>query len=131
VTWNVADEPVPPGTIAGQCPMGCGETLSVATGGRIICNGPDCPHPKAVDVLLHQHHDHVVAFSSTGFTIEHPLRERILHTMSACELMDDLRALDGMPVTEPGRYRAVKHQPDEHSESYRGNQIPWDFEAEV
>jgi hypothetical protein len=121
VTWNVSDEPMPPGTIAGHCPMGCeGETLVVGKGGRIECHGEGCPHPKAVDVLLHQDHDHVVVFSSTGFTIEHPLSERILHTMSSCELMDDLRALDGMPVTEPGRYRAIKHQ-DEHGSSC------WDF----
>jgi hypothetical protein len=129
MTWSLSDEPVPPGTIAGRCPMGCeGETLHVGEGGRIVCHGEDCPHPKAVDVLLHQDHDHAVIFTNKGFTIEHPLSERIMHTMSSCPLMDDLRALDGMPVPAPGRYRATKHQPDGHSESYQSDAIGWHFD---
>jgi hypothetical protein len=127
MTWNLSGDPVSPGTIAGQCPMGCGETLHVGDGGHIICNGQDCPHPTSVDVLLHQSLEHVVEFSDEGFVIEHPLSERINHTMASCQLMLDLAALPAMPVSEPGRYLAVKHQPDGYSESYRGDAIGWDF----
>jgi Family of unknown function (DUF6085) len=128
MTWTVSDNPVPLGEISGQCPMGCGETLCVVEGGHVVCHGPECPHPSAVDVLLHQPLEHVVEFSEQGFVVEHPLAERINHTMASCQLMIDLAALPAMPVDKPGRYLATKHQPDGYSESYRGDAIGWDFD---
>jgi hypothetical protein len=127
MSYKLATEPVPLGHIAGFCPFGCGETLVVADGGHIVCNAQDCDNPTAVDQLLHLPLDHFVYFTEQGFTVEHTLKERITGTMASCDLQRDLITLAGMPVLEPGRYRAVRHQADGYSESYRGDAFPWDF----
>lgn len=127
MTWSISGNPVSPGTVAGFCPYGCGETLHTADGGHIVCNGQDCPNPTAVDKLLHMPHEHIVIFTEQGFTIEHTLSERIEQSMAECPLMEALHTLGEMPVSAPGRYLAVKHQPDGYSESYRSDSIGWDF----
>lgn len=102
-------------TIAGHCPMGCGTTLFVGAGGHITCSLIGCPRPTAVDELLHdQETEHVVAFTETGFTVRHPLHERLDERlddalMSSCFLHEDIAAMSGPPV-KPGRYRARSKQ---------------------
>lgn len=51
---SVAPLPEPGGyrRIAGQCPMGCGETLISGEGGHITCTHLDCSNPAAVDEML-------------------------------------------------------------------------------
>ena len=41
-------------TIQGKCPMGCGSTLFVASGGYITCSFISCPNPNFVSVLIGQ-----------------------------------------------------------------------------
>jgi hypothetical protein len=114
--------------------MGCGETLVLDTAltrrdsGRLWCSSPDCPQPTAAHgVLSNDETEHVVVFDERGFSIQHPLRERVEDALFECGLHEDMRALDG-PPGPPGRYRATRHEPDAYSESYRGGEIGWDFE---
>lgn len=63
--------------VAGYCPMGCGETLFLGSGGYITCSWIQCPNPTAVsDILGHRETEHLVLFEPGTFTILHPLRER-------------------------------------------------------
>lgn len=92
-------------SIAGYCPMGCGQTLFLADGGHVTCSYVTCPNPTGVDDLLHNREvEHVVNFTGSGFTIKHPLRERLSDELLNCELHETLSSYDGPPV-KPGRYR--------------------------
>lgn len=93
--------------LAGYCPMGCGQTLFVAAGGYITCARLTCPRPDAVASLLEdQETDHVVAFGLIGFTIRHPLRERLGDALMGCDLHAWCAELPGPLVTSgPVRMR--------------------------
>lgn len=92
-------------SIAGYCPMGCGQTLFRAAGGYVTCSYITCPRPDAVSMLLADREvEHVVNFTGFGFTIKHPLRERLGDELLNCELHETLSSYDGPPV-KPGRYR--------------------------
>jgi hypothetical protein len=93
--------------VAGFCPYGCGDTLFLGDGGHVTCSLLGCPNPTGVDELLHLDHEHYVTFDEDGFTVEHPLRERINGTMHGCPLHSYLQTLDGAPM-KPGRYRVVE-----------------------
>lgn len=96
--------------IQGWCPMGCGRTLFVGNGGYITCSYIHCPRPDAVADLLHDNEiEHIVAFSETGFTVRHPLRERLDDALMSCFLHEEIAAMSGPPV-KPGRYRARSKQ---------------------
>jgi hypothetical protein len=95
--------------VAGRCPMGCGETLFLGSGGHVTCSLDRCPRPTAVDELVHLDTEHYVVFDEAGWTLEHPARERIDGTMHGCEMHEALRALDGAPVRH-GRYRLTRSQ---------------------
>lgn len=96
-----------PSRLQGYCPMGCGQTLFVGSGGYLTCSYLDCPRPAAVsDILADQETEHIVAFGPDVFTIRHPLRERVDDALMACALHDYCFHLDGPPV-KPGRYRAL------------------------
>lgn len=93
-------------TIAGYCPMGCGETLFVGKGGYLTCSALKCPRPDAVsDLLADNETGHIVELKEHTFTVRHPLKERLDDALLQCTLSDYLRDLDGPPVP-PGRYRA-------------------------
>lgn len=95
--------------VAGFCPMGCGRTLFLGEGGHVTCSVIECPNPTAVTDLLHDSEtEHVVDFTDKGFSILHPLRERLEDDnggLWGCTLHQYVQALDGPPV-QPGRYRA-------------------------
>lgn len=92
--------------VQGYCPMGCGKTLMLGTGGHITCRNIPCPNPTAVDSILGwPEHEHIVTFGDTDFSILHPLRERLNHELVNCELHKFCHSLAGPPV-RPGRYRA-------------------------
>src|SRR6266540_3273513 len=66
--------------VLGWCPMGCGETLMLHAGDWIGCGDDACPCPDAVtQILADRESEHQVRFDPPGggFTIRHPLRERI------------------------------------------------------
>ncbi len=90
--------------LVGFCPMGCGQTLFVGEGGHVTCSYVDCPRPTAVDELLSDGDTrHVAKIEATGFTIEHPVKERLDGGLFECNLHAHIRQSDGPPV-EPGYY---------------------------
>jgi hypothetical protein len=93
--------------IAGAyCPMGCGETLHLMTGGLICCLGPDCPDQGAArQILADRESEHVVVFGADSYTILHPLRDR-LGDLFSCTVHLLVQALPGPPGGDTGRYRA-------------------------
>jgi hypothetical protein len=104
--------------VAGFCPMGCGRTLFLGDGGHVTCSRIECSNPTAVTDLLHDAEtEHVVEFTSTRFTIRHPLRERLNEGLDLwdCQLQQFLETLGGPPIM-PGRYRA------------RGSSRAWSWE---
>ena len=93
--------------IEGYCPMGCGETLFRGAGGGITCSYLQCPDPTAVDTILSEREtEHVVVIDADGFTIKHPLRERVHGELFECGLHAYMAALGGPPQRH-GRYRAM------------------------
>lgn len=91
--------------VRGYCPMGCGETLN-RIDQQVICTADECPRPTAAkEILSDTETEHVVEFTMTGFTIRHPLRERLDDGLLRCELHRYLAALDGPPQVQ-GRYRS-------------------------
>lgn len=97
--------------VAGRCPMGCGETLFLAVygheRGEVTCYWHECPNPSAADsILAESETEHVVRIGETGFSITHPLRERIDGALHECRLHEWLHDLDGPPA-KPGMYRVV------------------------
>jgi hypothetical protein len=97
--------------VQGHCPMGCGETLMLGSGGYVTCGFLPCPRPTAVSDILHdQETQHIVELEPKTFTIRHPLKERLDDALMDCALHDYLTVLDGPPAA-PGRYR-VTFNPD-------------------
>lgn len=91
--------------IEGHCPMGCGKTLFVGVSGRITCGYVQCPRPNAVDKLLADREiEHLVTFDEQGFTIRHPLRERLDEQLMTCDLHKLCASLPG-PPPQLGTYR--------------------------
>lgn len=92
-------------TVAGYCPMGCGQTLFLGSGGYVTCSWSKCPRPDAAaDLLLIQETEHIVRLNDETFDIAHPLRERLRGELWNCGLHEYLRGLQGPPF-QPGRYR--------------------------
>jgi hypothetical protein len=56
-------------------------------------------------LLADQESEHIVVFGETGFTIRHPLRERLDDALMDCDLHKDIAAMGGPPVRS-GTYRA-------------------------
>jgi len=93
--------------LVGNCPMGCGPHLFVGAGGYITCAWIDCPHPDAVSTLLADREtEHVVQFGEAGFTIRHPLRERLDDALMECDLHAWCAELPGpLATSSPVRMR--------------------------
>lgn len=129
-------------SVQGVCPACGNRTLFRGAGGHITCSWvgspragiAGCPDPCAADTLLsaeHAHTDHIVTFTDYGFTVQHPLRERIAGTMESCSLHQELsRDLAGPPEQGAGSYRVVRRPVDGYSESYRspGSLSGWSLE---
>lgn len=93
--------------VAGECPMGCGPTLFLGSGGYVTCSLDICPRPDAaVDILADGDPHHVVVLGEAGFTVRHPLRERLDDALLTCSLHEWLVALPG-PPRQRGRYRVL------------------------
>jgi hypothetical protein len=91
--------------LPGYCPMGCGQHLFVGAGGFITCSWIDCPRPDAVSTLLEDREtEHVVLFGRAGFTVRHPLRERLDDQLMTCGLQIWCTELDG-PLDTSGPVR--------------------------
>lgn len=93
--------------LAGNCPMGCGRTLFRDVGGRISCSMYGCSRRTAVDELLADGEtEHLVRLDEDGFSVQHPLRERLDGLLFDCDLPARIAALDG-PPRRPGLYRVT------------------------
>lgn len=92
-------------SVQGYCPA-CGSgSLFLGTRGYVTCSVNDCPRPTAVsDLLDDRETEHVVNIGETGFTVRHPLLERLDDALLTCTVHERLSRYDGPPV-EPGRYR--------------------------
>lgn len=87
--------------------MGCGETLHLGEGGFVTCMKLECPVPDAASSILEDREtEHVVVFTLTGFTIRHPLKERLGDALLTCDLQELLSA-QGPPQVH-GRYRSIR-----------------------
>lgn len=92
--------------IRGNCPMGCGQTLVAWNDGVIGCVSATCPRPQAVRELLDDGEtEHVVDIDADGFTIKHPLCERLDDHLFDCGLHPYMASWTG-PALDDGRYRA-------------------------
>lgn len=95
--------------IDGFCPMCGSQTLyaeEMRVVNRIICIGDDCPDPQATHrILSDSSTDHLVTFTGSGFTIRHPLRERIDDALMDCELHLHLMSMPGPPEGRPGVFQ--------------------------
>ncbi len=99
--------------VKGYCPMGCGETLFLGSGGYVTCSYVKCPNPTALsDILNDRETAHIVTFDEDAFTIRHPLRERLNDELMTCDLHRYCADLDG-PPPQLGRYRVIdKDEPN-------------------
>jgi hypothetical protein len=98
-----------PGKVAGNCPMGCGQTLFLGQGGHVTCSFLKCPAPDAVSVILHddaKENEHVVEVSGNTVSVLHPLWERIDQRILECDLHAWLKQQsENLPPLEDGTYR--------------------------
>lgn len=91
--------------IDGYCPMGCGETLQIVVGGLIECSMIFCPRPDAVARILDDPEtEHIVELHDDGYSIKHPLRERLDDALLDCGLLAAMPKL--APAFHAGRYHA-------------------------
>jgi Family of unknown function (DUF6085) len=97
--------------IQGNCPMGCGEGLILGEGGVIWCGSLLCPRPgAAAEILADPEAAHIATLDENGYTIRHPLRERLDDALMRCSLHAYL-ADGGWNPEVPGRYRVTGEPP--------------------
>lgn len=86
MTTPPVDNPVDnPRKVQGCCPMGCGETLFLGFNGYVTCAALPCPRPDAVTVILEDRETaHLVRIRKGGWTVQHPLRERVDRSLLDC-----------------------------------------------
>ncbi len=93
--------------IEGFCPEGCGRTLQVEemqARNRIICMADGCPSPLSMHQIANDEEtEHIVEFDEAGFTIRHPLRERVTDLLLNCLLHQECAEHPDLM----GRYRAT------------------------
>lgn len=97
--------------INGFCPLGCGRTLCIPAGDdRITCSNVDCPQRRAVNDLLQEEETEHLVHLEHGFTIRHPLRERIGFELESCPLHDWMMTHRPSEADHPGLYRVTDYQ---------------------
>lgn len=92
--------------VAGYCPMGCGQTLTLDTRGHVTCSGATCPRPDAADELLTDPEtEHIVELGAFNFSVQHPLRERLDGDLLQCTLHSWIADQPHPPEPPGNRYR--------------------------
>jgi hypothetical protein len=99
--------------VNGHCPA-CGQAqlfMDYATA-DLRCGGNGCPRrTAAAEILSDPETEHVVVFSDQGgFTIRHPLRERLDDELMSCPLHEWLRFHRPREADRPGMYRATDYR---------------------
>lgn len=94
--------------VLGFCPMGCGQSLyALSSDGQIVCSDPACPDMQAVHKILDTREtEHLVKLTETGFSIVHPLKERVDGALLDCDLVGELSEWEN-PAFPPGKYRVI------------------------
>lgn len=99
--------------IKGFCPA-CGheKLYRRQSDNKIVCSRYACPEPMAAHQILTDHETgHIVEFHREGgFSIWHPLRERIDRRILSCPLHAWLEHNRPDVADRPGQYRAVDHE---------------------
>jgi hypothetical protein len=102
--------------IRGYCPA-CGHGSLVIRSAMLVpatvmCCWPDCPRPTAAhEILADRESEHVVDLGVEGFTLRHPLRERLDDALMDCDVHARLAA--GGPPASTGRFRVRLHTVEE------------------
>jgi hypothetical protein len=77
-----------------------------------MCCWPDCPRPTAAhEILADRETEHIVDLGTEGFTLRHPLRERLDDALMDCDVHARLAA--GGPPASTGRFRVRLHTVEE------------------
>lgn len=101
----------PTGWVQGHCPACGAQSLFVADEGHITCSFVSCPQPDAVSLILDDREtEHIAQLGANGWTVRHPLRERIGDALMTCSLNDYLRDID--QPEELGTFRARREAED-------------------
>lgn len=115
--------------LCGHCPV-CGESelvtqdLSTPDGlvAYVWCDNKFCARQNAVnEILSDPETEHIVTLTDDGWSMKHPLRERLDDELLDCLVARKIRqAFElGGPVPEPGTYRVVPSTNDRE---------PWEWE---
>lgn len=115
--------------VQGYCPA-CGErTLHLTSGGFIKCLNHDCTRRDAASLLLMDSEvEHLVDLTDEGFTVKHPLRERVEGDLFDCDIFAHVQAdINNDWVSKgPGRYRVVFVGHDPVSSSLHAQMCLWE-----
>jgi hypothetical protein len=89
------------------CPMGCsGLSLEVNEFGTLRCRSEKCPRPPAAaELLANPETEHLVVLAEFGYTIQHPLKERLEGRLFTCSVHAAVSDTAHEHMGEPGRYR--------------------------
>jgi hypothetical protein len=95
--------------VKGHCPA-CGkESLFLGDGGYVTCSRLECPRPDAVSTLLEDKETaHIVRLAGEGYTVRHPLIERLDDALMSCTV--DL-AIQGRGQPHPDDYGMYRMTP--------------------
>ncbi|MEU6674808.1 DUF6085 family protein [Streptomyces sp. NPDC046925] len=98
--------------VQGHCPA-CGRaSLFLGEGGYVTCSIRECPQPDAVSELLADREtEHIVQLAEEGWTVRHPLIERLDDALMGCQLNAYMSTFDrpdelGTFRAELGKYEA-------------------------
>jgi hypothetical protein len=100
--------------VHGYCPMGCGETLYLDGLACVRCDQPNCPRPDAADrILADPETEHLVTVAEDGYSMKHPLHERLDNALLSCALGAEIGELyqDVGDYLGMGTFRVVPTPP--------------------
>jgi hypothetical protein len=116
--------------VQGFCPMGCGATLFLGSGGYVTCSYSNCPRPDAATVILEEREtEHLVTIDDNTFTVKHPLKERLDDAILTCDIAPRLHHVmttGDLPALRTGRYRAtaISRPMSAHDSGYHWAKLP-------
>ncbi len=93
--------------VNGCCPSCGGRQLFVFDDGQLLCRQEGCALPSAASQILNQGGEtgHILESRNDGWTIMHPLRERLEGALFRCEVADTVNTIG--PPAMLGYYRIL------------------------
>lgn len=97
--------------INGYCPAcGAAELIMDYATANLRCDARGCPRPDAAhEILQDAQTEHVVTFTDDGFTLKHPIKERLDDDLLRCVVHRWIA--DHNPELNPGHYRVILDGP--------------------